>query len=188
MPVSGAVTGLSAGKTYHFRLQVTSGAGTFYSSDATFTTVTALATAKTEEPSKPAKATLGSVTATASGGTGAVTVGSYGANVGEPPLPSSTGGYLDVYSSTTASFDQVEIKTCEIGNAKALWAYGKQGWEPVSPAATVSGGCLVFTAHAHESPGGGRTGRVQVQNGRAGGAVQASAGRRRTRSTPNQPA
>jgi hypothetical protein len=150
--VSGAVTGLSAGKTYHFRLQVTSGAGTFYSSDATFTTVTALATAKTEEPSKPAKATLGSVTATASGGTGAVTVGSYGANVGEPPLPSSTGGYLDVYRSSSASFSQVEIKACEIGNAKALWAYGKEGWEPVSPAATIASGCLVFTATPTSHP------------------------------------
>ena len=108
--VSGAVSGLSSGKTYHFRLQVTSGAGTFYSSDATFTTLTALATAKTEEPSKPAKATLGSISATASGGTGAVTVGSYGANVGEPPLPSSTGGYLDVYRSSSATFTEVEIK------------------------------------------------------------------------------
>ncbi len=150
--VSGALSGLSAGKTYHFRLQVVSPAGTFYSSDATFTTVTALATAKTEEPSKPATATLGSVSATASDGTGTIAVGSYGTNVGEPPLPSSTGGYLDVYRSTTASFAQVEIKTCEIGNAKALWAYGNEGWEPVSPAATLTGGCLVFTATPTSRP------------------------------------
>ena len=150
--VSGPVTGLSAGTTYHFRLQVTSSAGTFNSSDGTFTTLTALATAETEEPSKPAKATLGSVTATASGGTGAVTVGSYGANVGEPPLPSSTGGYLDVYRSSAATFTQVEIKACEIGNAKALWAYGKEGWEPVSPAASLSSGCLVFTATPTSRP------------------------------------
>ena len=150
--VSGAVTGLSAGKTYHFRLQVISPAGTFYSSDATFTTVNALATAKTEEPSKPATATLGSVSATASGGTGTVAVGSYGTSVGEPPLPSSTGGYLDVYRSTKATFSQVEIKACEIGNAKALWAYGREGWEPVSPAATLTGGCLVFTATPTSRP------------------------------------
>ena len=152
VPVSGAVSGLSSGKTYHFRLQVISPAGTFYSSDATFTTVTALATAKTEEPSKPATATLGSVSATASEGTGTVAVGSYGTNVGEPTLPSSTGGYLDVYRSSTASFTQVEIKACEIGNAKALWAYGKEGWEPVEPAATVSSGCLVFTATPTSRP------------------------------------
>ncbi len=152
MSVSGAVSGLSAGKTYHFRLQLISPAGTFYSSDATFTTLTAFETAKTEEPSKPATATLGSVSATASGGTGAVTVGSYGANVGEPPLPSSTGGYLDVYRSSAATFTQVEIKACEIGNAKALWAYGKDGWEPVSPAASLSSGCLVFTATPTSRP------------------------------------
>ena len=150
--VSGALTGLSAGKTYHFRLQVMSPAGTFYSSDATFTTVNALATAKTEEPSKPATATLGSVSATASGGTGTVAVGSYGTSVGEPPLPSSTGGYLDVYRSTKATFSQVEIKACEIGNAKALWAYGREGWEPVTPAATLTGGCLVFTATPTSRP------------------------------------
>ena len=150
--VSGAVTGLSAGKTYHFRLQVISPTGTFFSSDATFTTLTAFDTAKTEEPSKPATATLGSVNATASGGTGAVTVGSYGANVGEPPLPSSTGGYLDVYRSSAATFSQVEIKACEIGNAKALWAYGTHGWEPVEPAATIHEGCLVFTATPTSHP------------------------------------
>ena len=152
VPVSAAVTGLSGGTTYHFRIQVTSAAGTFSSSDATFTTLTGLATAKTEEPSKPATATLGSVSATASDGTGSVSVGSYGAKVGEPPLPSSTGGYLDVYRSTNATFDEVEIRACEIGNAKALWAYGKSGWEPVSPAATLSGGCLVFTATPTSRP------------------------------------
>ncbi len=152
VPVSANVTGLSTGTTYHFRIAVTTGAGTFHSSDATFTTFTALATAKTEEPSKPAKATLGSVSATASGGTGAVTVGAYGANVGEPPLPSSTGGYLDVYRSSAASFKEIEVKACEVGSAKALWAYGKTGWEPVSPAATLSSGCLSFTANATSHP------------------------------------
>ena len=152
VPVTAAVKGLSAGTTYHFRLQVLTAAGTFYSADGTFATLTGLATAKTEEPSKPAKATLGSVSATASGGTGEVAVGSYGASAGEPPLPSSTGGYLDVYRSSSATFSQVEIKACEIGNAKALWAYGREGWVPVSPAATLSGGCLTFTASATSRP------------------------------------
>ena len=183
--VSGAVTGLSAGKTYHFRLQVISPAGTFYSSDATFTTVNALATAKTEEPSKPATATLGSVSATASGGTGTVAVGSYGTSVGEPPLPSSTGGYLDVYRSTKATFSQVEIKACEIGNAKALWAYGREGWEPVTPAATPA-------AAAWCSPPPRRVARrcpnwkgsVTKWASRPGSS--ASAGRPRTRSTGNR--
>ena len=150
--VSANVSGLTSGTTYHFRIAVTTGAGTFHSSDATFTTFTGFATAKTEEPSKPAKATLGSVSATASDGIGAVTVGSYGANVGEPPLPSSTGGYLDVYRSSAASFKEVEIKTCEVGSAKALWGYGKKGWEPVSPAATLNSGCLSFTANATSRP------------------------------------
>ncbi len=27
-----------------------------------------------------------------------------------------------------------------------MWAYGSSGWEPVSPPATLEGGCLVFTA------------------------------------------
>ncbi|MGO9489719.1 MAG: hypothetical protein ACLQBB_11905 [Solirubrobacteraceae bacterium] len=150
--VSGSVTGLSSGTTYHFRLAVTTGAGTFHSSDATFTTFTGLATAKTEKGSETAKATLGKVSATASGGTGSITIGAYGANAGEPPLPSSTGSYLDVYRSTSATFKEVEIKACEVGSAQALWAYGKGGWEPVSPAATLSEGCLRFTASSTSRP------------------------------------
>ena len=152
VPVSASLTGLSSSTTYHVRLAVTTAAGAFYSADATFTTFKALATSKTEKGSETAKATLGSVSATASGGTGSITVGSYGANVGEPPLPSSTGGYLDVYRSTSATFKEVEVKACEVGTAQALWAYGKGGWEPVSPAATLSGGCLTFTANASSRP------------------------------------
>jgi hypothetical protein len=152
VPVAANVSGLTSGTPYHFRLAVTTVTGTFDSGDATFTTLAALDTAKTEEPSKPATATLGSLSATASGGTGAVTVGTYGAKVGEPPLPSSTGGYLDVYRSTSATFKEVAIKACEIGDAKALWAYGQEGWEPVSPAATLSGGCLDFTATTTSHP------------------------------------
>ena len=58
---------------------VVTAAGTFYSADGR-SRRSGLATRKNEEPSKPAKVTLGSVSATASGGTGEVTVGSYGAN------------------------------------------------------------------------------------------------------------
>ncbi|MGO9489923.1 MAG: hypothetical protein ACLQBB_12945, partial [Solirubrobacteraceae bacterium] len=152
VPVSAGVTGLSSSTTYHFRLAVTTAAGTFDSGDATFTTFKVFATAKTEEASKPQTATLGSVSATPSGGIGSVTVGSYSANVGEPPLPSSTGSYLDVYRSTGATFKEIEIKACELKGAKALWAYGKGGWEPVSPAATLSEGCLTFTANASSRP------------------------------------
>ena len=152
VPVSASVSGLSSGSTYHFRLAVTTEAGTFDSNDATFTTFVASATEKTSEPSKPAKVTLGSVSATAIGGTGSITVGAYGANVGEPPLPSSTGAYLDVYRSSSATFKEVEIRACEVGTAKALWAYGRGGWEPVTPAATLIGGCLAFTADATSRP------------------------------------
>ncbi len=156
--VTGNVTGLSSLTTYHFRLAVTTGAGTFHSGDATFTTFKSSSTAESgggkeeKEGGESVTATLGSDSATASGGTGAITVGSYGANVGEPPLPSSTGSYLDVYRSSKATFKVVEIKACEVGGAKALWAYGKQGWEPVSPAATLSKGCLTFTANAMSRP------------------------------------
>lgn len=150
--VTAALSSLTAGTAYHFRLTVTTPQGTIHTPDATFTTLAAVETATTKEPSKPATATLGAVTATASGGTGTVAVGSYGTNVGEPPLPSSTGGYFDAYRSTGSSFSQVELKACEIGTARAMWAYGKSGWEPVSPAATLEGGCLVFTATNTSTP------------------------------------
>ncbi len=122
--VTGALSGLASGTAYHFRLAVTTPHGTIHTPDATFTTLTAVETATTKEPSKPATATLGSVSATASEGAGTVAVGSYGANVGEPPLPSSTGGYFDAYRSTGSSFSRVVLKACEIGTAKAMWAYG----------------------------------------------------------------
>ncbi len=150
--VSAALKGLAASHTYHFRVAVTTAAGTIYDSDATFTTFAEAATAKTEEASKPATAQLGALSAVASGGTGAVTVASYGSNPGPAPLPGSTGGYADIYRSNTASFTEVEFKDCEVGDARTLWFYGSGGWQPAQPAATFSEGCGIFKASATSRP------------------------------------
>lgn len=150
--VSASLKGLTSSATYHFRVALTTTAGTVYDSDATFTTFAAAATAKTEEATRPASVELGALSAIASGGEGAVTVASYGSNPGPSPLPGSSGGYADIYRSNSASFTEVEFTDCEIGDARALWFYTNDGWEPAQPAATFSEGCGHFTATASSRP------------------------------------
>jgi hypothetical protein len=150
--VSASLKGLTSSVTYHFRVAVTTASGTAYDSDATFTTFASAATGSTSEPAKPATAKDGALTAVASGGTGEVTVASYGSNPGPAPLPGSTGGYADIYRSGGASFTEVEFKDCEVGDARALWFYGTEGWKPARPAATFSEGCGYFKATATSQP------------------------------------
>jgi hypothetical protein len=155
--VTGAASSLNADSTYHFRMAVTNAFGTTYSGDQTFTTLATFATGTTEEAKKPAEATDGKLSAVASGGTGKVTIGPYGSDIGGTPLFKSTGKYMDVYRSTKASFTEIEFKDCELNGAKVIWWDNPAtGWEPISePPAVYSGGatpCIAVTITESTKP------------------------------------
>lgn len=155
--VTGALSSLTANTTYHFRIAATNAFGTSYSGDQTFTTLATAATGTTEEAKKPAEANDGQLKAVASGGTGKVTIGPYGSDIGGTPLFKSTGNYIDVYRSTKASFTEIEFKDCELNGAKVIWWDNPAtGWEPISePPAVYSGGatpCITVTITESTKP------------------------------------
>ena len=154
---SAVLSKLGTNTTYHFRVAARNAFGTSYGSDTTFTTLATFATGETAEPAKPAKASDGQLSVEGSGGTGKVTVGPYGADVGGLPLARSKGAYFQVYRSTTASFTTVSYKDCELGGAKTLWWDNPaKGWEPISePVAVYTESptpCITVTATKTTTP------------------------------------
>lgn len=147
VPVSAQLSGLTPDTTYHFRVSAANAQGESTGRDATFTTLGALETGETTKKSKPAEAKLGQISVKASGGTGAVTVGTYGSDVGGPGLPKSAGKYFDVYRSRKSKFKTIEIKDCELGEATSLSWYSAAGtWERLTaPPAVRSGECITVT-------------------------------------------
>jgi YVTN family beta-propeller protein len=148
--VSASLTKLTADTTYHYRISAKNVAGTSYSPDQTFTTLLTSVSASTENAKEPAKATDEELSATASGGTGTVTVGDYGSEIGGAALSKGTGDYVDVYRSAASSFTSIEVKDCELGGGRSLWWYDPaSGWEPISePPALYSEGpkpCITVT-------------------------------------------
>ncbi len=170
--VSAAITGLSADTTYHFRAVATNKHGVQQGSDQTFTTLISSASASTKEPSVPATATDGELSATASGGTGSVAVGDYGSNIGGTPLFQSNGKYVDAYRGTTASFTGVEIKDCEVASAKELWWFDPDGgWKPVSDQSYSAGppACITATLTETTNPSVGELVGTRFGTGEAPG-------------------
>ncbi len=148
--VSAALTGLSTDTTYHFRVSATNGQGTSTGADRTFTTLTTSVSGETKEEKKPAEARDGELSAKASEGTGRVTVGPYGEDIGGAPLPKSAGKYFDVYRAAASTFKTIEIKDCELGGGRTIWWETSAGtWEPISePPAVYSEGkppCVTVT-------------------------------------------
>jgi hypothetical protein len=143
--ISALLTGLAENTTYHFRISATNAFGTTLTSDQTFTTLASSASATTKEESKPAEATDGELKATASGGTGTVTVGQYGSDPGGTRLLGNKANYTDVYRSTESSFKKIEYKDCELNGAKTLYWFnfeangGKGEWEEVSRQTYIMG-------------------------------------------------
>jgi hypothetical protein len=155
--VSASLGGLSPNTTYHFRVAAVNANGTSAGQDATFTTLSTSASAETSEPSKPAKATSGQLSVEGSGGTGAVTIGPYGSDIGGSALVRSSGTYFNVYHSEGASFTKIEYKDCNLGGAKTLWWDSPaRGWEPIpSPTAVYTETptpCITVTATASTTP------------------------------------
>jgi hypothetical protein len=150
--VSAALTGLSTDTTYHFRVIATTKSGLQTGADETFTTLISSASGSTIEPSVPATASYEELSAKASGGTGSVSVGDYGADIGGAPLFQSADKYVDVYRGSTASFTGVEIKDCEIGAAKKLWWFNlTSGWRVVSSQTYSAGSPACITATIFET-------------------------------------
>ena len=89
-------------------------------------------------------------------GTGSVTVGAYGPDIGGPPLARSKGAYFQVYHSEGASFKTIEYKDCELGGAKTIWWDNPStGWEPISEPTAVyneATHCITVTATESTTP------------------------------------
>lgn len=154
--VSAAVSGLSAGTTYHFRVVAQNSLGTSYSADATLTTTASSESGSTLEPAIPAEAKDEALTATASGGVGTVSVGVYKSDPAKLEPFDSSGTFSDVALAPGSDFSQLEVKNCEVGAAKGVWWANAEGiWSPVSPTAvsyTKTPACVVVTITSQTSP------------------------------------
>ena len=153
VPVSASLSGLSSNTLYHFRISARNESGTSIGEDETFTTPATSKSKSTGSPSEPATISDGQLTATASGGTGTVTVGHYPANpVSTTPFV-STGDFTDVNVSAGNSFTKLEFKDCELKGGTALWWYSPViRWEPLSnPPAEYSESPACFTVKITEA-------------------------------------
>ncbi len=155
--VSAALTGLSLDTTYHFRISATSAQGTHAGADVTFTTLETGATDETTEPTVPAEAADGGISVEASGGTGRITVGHYGTDIGGAAVLSSHGRYFQIYHSEGASFKTIQYHDCELEGAKTLWWENPAtGWEPIpEPTAVYTESptpCITVTATVSTTP------------------------------------
>jgi hypothetical protein len=92
----------------------------------------------------------GSTVSSTSVGTGTVTIGTYPSDP-EGGLAAGT-SFFDVAAS--GSFTSVSVKDCSSNVALPLtwWNSADQAWEPVSPAATLSAGCLHWQATTTSTP------------------------------------
>ncbi len=162
---SSAVTGLTNGTAYTFKVTATNSKGTGLASVASnAVTPTAAAvspvSATSTDSAKPATVSNNGTTATASGGTGTVTVSQYPSNPTAAATYPSNGSFLDVSVSKASTFQKVVIKDCNLSGGTSLqWWNPKAGtggaWQAVvGDPADTSGlpGCLAETFDASSSP------------------------------------
>ena len=132
------VQALAANTIYHFRVVAKTSAGTARGEDETLTTLKTSATGEAKSETEPAKAKDEGLSVQASEGTGKVTIGPYGSNIGGPPLAQSEGKYVQVYHSEEATFKKMEYEDCELGEAKTIWWENPStGWEPIQEPVAV---------------------------------------------------
>lgn len=111
-------------------------------------TQSALATAGGAGPG-----TTGSLTATASGGTGTVNVAIYDINPVNPPPFANAGGYIDVRVSPGASFTQVQIQDCTPATGHQLFWFDGNTWKLVgNQTFDAKSGCVSATIDAGSAP------------------------------------
>ena len=131
--VSAALSELQPNATYHFRVFAGSALGYGAGADETFTTLETSTTGSTTNAGVPAKATDGALSVEASEGTGKVTIGPYGSDIGGVPLASASGAYFQVYRSVGSTFKKMEYADCELHGARSIWWDNPAtGWGPIS--------------------------------------------------------
>ncbi len=141
--------GLVSNHEFFFRISATTKLGTSRGAWNTFTTLQSSASGETTGP-MPATATDGELSVEASGGTGAVTIGQYGSEIGGPALAGGKGAYFQVYHSAGATFTTMKYSDCELGGEKTLWWDDPAtGWEPIAEPTAVydeATKCVTVTA------------------------------------------
>ncbi len=156
VPVSASVEGLTPNTTYHFRVTAGQFQGTSHSADRTFSTLQVIATGESKAPAEPAEAVSGGLSVKATGGTGEVSIGRYGASIGGPALARAKGAYFQVFKHEESTFTEIEYKDCELGGAKTIWWYdAAAGWKPIrEPTAVYSEAekCVKVTATEATTP------------------------------------
>ncbi len=156
IPASKTLIKLAPNTTYHYRVSASNAKyGASHGADESFTTPASSHSGRTSSPSIPATARDRGLSVEATDGIGEVTVGHYGSDIGGPPLPRSSGDYVDVELGAGATFSSVQVSDCEVGNAARAWWYDPtQGWEEVSDQAYSPGppACLTLTITVGTSP------------------------------------
>lgn len=162
---STVVTGLTPGQSYNFSVVATNAVGTgspSVSSNLVVPTAQAVSpvSSSTSNPSTPAVAANNGTTATASGGTGTVTVSQYPNNPAGSPSYPSNGSFFDANVASGSTFSSVVIKDCNLNGGSQLYWWNPAGsgggaWQPVVGDPTdTSGmpGCLSVTIDGSSSP------------------------------------
>jgi hypothetical protein len=153
-----SIAGLTKNTTYYYRITAANGShheNLRRGEIQTFTTLASSASASTSNPAAPATASDAAVSATASGGTGTVTVGHYGSNIGGPPLIQAGAGYIDVHVGAGSTFSKVEIVDCGVGSATTAWWFDPaSGWRQASDQVYAPGrpSCITVVVTAATSP------------------------------------
>jgi uncharacterized repeat protein (TIGR01451 family) len=81
-------------------------------------------------------------TATASGGSGTVTVSQYASDP-ETALPNSTDEFIDVSASDSITpFTSVDVVDCTLNGGDTLWWWNGSSWLEVSPQSATPTGCV----------------------------------------------
>jgi alpha-tubulin suppressor-like RCC1 family protein len=150
--VSTTISGLTADAQYHYRVLATGAGHTYVGGDRTFTTLLSSASASTDDPSTPASVLAAPLSGTASGGTGAITVGPYSADPAATATFMSSGDYFDVNLSAGNSFGEVQFSDCELNGGAAIYWEDDGVWEPVSDETAPAGGCITVTVNSSTSP------------------------------------
>jgi alpha-tubulin suppressor-like RCC1 family protein len=150
--VDAVLPSLASNATYYARL-VASGAGhTYRGGGGTFTTLLSSASGTSSDPSIPATATDGELSASAAGGTGTITVGDYSAApAGIPPYMSS-GAFVDVHITPGSTFTSLEFTDCALNGGSQVSWNNAGVWEPVSSESAAFAGCVTVFVNSGTRP------------------------------------